>query len=146
MIRGKPSKGIVAGREREIIALYMAPIIRKTQALLRGNSSDLVLQLKRETLHQFLTKHGFPDAFSRRELGVSTSCVQWEVVYPIHVAAEAGDDETLWMLLEEGADPNERNSGGRTAFDIAQDANVDGSHAHVLGLLRRAVRVHTISL
>jgi hypothetical protein len=55
-------------REREIIALYMAPIIRKTQALLRGNSSDLVLQLKRETLQQFLTKHGFPDAFSRREL------------------------------------------------------------------------------
>ena len=124
----------------------MAPIIRKTQALLRGNSSDLVLQLKRETLQQFLTKHGFPDAFSRRELGVSTSCVQWEVVYPIHVAAEAGDDETLWMGLEEGADPNERNSGGRTAFDSAQDANVDGSHAHVLGLLRRAVRVHTSSL
>ena len=123
----------------------MAPIIRKTP-LLRGNSSDLILQLKRETLKQFLTKHGFPDAFSRRKLGGGTSCVQWEVVYPVHVAAEAGDDETLWMLLEEGADPNERNSGGHTAFDIAQDANVDGSHANVLGLLRRAVQIYKISL
>ena len=132
----------------------MAPIIRKTPTLLRGDTADLVLQLKREALQDFLRKHGFEHVGSPRELGrelgegkmMTRAAIRMERIYPIHVAAEVGDDETLLMLLEEGADPEESTSQGRTALDIAQDANVDGSHLHVLGLLRRAVQIHMVSL
>eukprot|EP00438_Fugacium_kawagutii_P021070 Skav205893 [mRNA] locus=scaffold123:144998:145463:+ [translate_table: standard] len=89
----------------------------------------------------FLTKHGFGDAKSPRQLGDSMSRVKMERVYPIHIAADVGDEETLLMLLDEGADPEEGNCQGKTALDIAQEANVDGSHVHVLGLLRKAVQV-----
>ena len=93
----------------------------------------------------FLTKHGFCDANSPRQLGASAR-VKMETVYPIHVAADVGDDETLRMLLEEGADPEEGNGEGKTAIEIAQEANVNGSHLHVLSLLRRAIQINMVSL
>ena len=44
----------------------------------------------------FLTKHGFCDANSPRQLGASAR-VKMETVYPIHVAADVG------LLLFEGS-------------------------------------------
>eukprot|EP00913_Durusdinium_trenchii_P012181 g11440.t2 len=61
-----------------------------------------------------------------------------ECVYPVHVAAERGDDETLRLLWEEGCDMEETDDYGRTPMDLAYAADVKGSHRYVLELLRRA--------
>ncbi len=61
------------------------------------------------------------------------------------VAFQSGDDETLRLLLEAGADPEEGNGAGKTAIEIAQEANVNGSHLHVLSLLRRAIQINMVS-
>lgn len=119
----------------------MSVILRKTPI----RSGATLQELKRDSLQQFLTKHGFDDVKHPRQLGKLTARVKMQCVYPIHVAADIGDDEALRMLLEEGADPEEGDDQGRTAMDIAQEANVDGSHVHVLGLLQRAIQVNMAS-
>ncbi|CAJ1457337.1 unnamed protein product, partial [Effrenium voratum] len=45
------------------------------------------------------------------------------------------------LLLAAGADPRARNSKQLTAFDVAKEANRNGSHADVLGLLEAPVKV-----
>lgn len=119
----------------------MSVILRKTPI----RSGATLQELKRDSLQQFLTKHGFDDVKHPRQLRKLTARVKMQCVYPIHVAADIGDDEALRMLLEEGADPEEGDDQGRTAMDIAQEANVDGSHVHVLGLLQRAIQVNMAS-
>lgn len=66
-------------------------------------------------------------------------------VYPVHVAAQQGDDETLRILLDVGADP-EVTCQGRTAADFAQEVNVNGSHVHVLNLLQKAIQVTEVAV
>lgn len=91
-------------------------------------------------VRHFLERHGFPDLHGPRSLGGAGGCVRMEEDYAIHVAAEDGDDETVRLLLELGADPESVNSQGLTALDLAQLADVNGSHLHVMRLLHHAVQ------
>mmetsp|Transcript_108659 Transcript_108659/g.286593 ORF Transcript_108659/g.286593 Transcript_108659/m.286593 type:complete len:319 (-) Transcript_108659:741-1697(-) len=80
----------------------------------------------------FLQEHGFSsvDKAKRKMLRKN---------YPIHVAAEKGDDRMVQMLLKEGADASQRNSAGRTAMQIAVDKDRDNSHQAVVRTLQRAL-------
>lgn len=80
----------------------------------------------------FLQEHGFSsvDKAKRKMLRKN---------YPIHVAAEKGDDKMVQMLLKEGADPSQRNSAGRTAMQIAIDKDRDNSHQAVVRALQRSL-------
>eukprot|EP00913_Durusdinium_trenchii_P034498 g32274.t1 len=61
--------------------------------------------------------------------------IKMECIYPIHVAAQLNDTYTMRILLDMRVDPQTGASGGRTAMDVAQEADQDGSHAPVLRLL-----------
>jgi len=57
--------------------------------------------------------------------------------FPLHAAAEAGNARMIEMLLKEGADPNQRNSAGKTAAHVAQ-ARDNHDAARVLAAAARA--------
>lgn len=80
----------------------------------------------------FLQEHGFSsvDKAKRKMLRKN---------YPIHVAAEKGDDRMVQMLLKEGADASQRNSAGRTAMQIAVDKDRENSHQAVVRVLQRSL-------
>mmetsp|Transcript_42756 Transcript_42756/g.118050 ORF Transcript_42756/g.118050 Transcript_42756/m.118050 type:complete len:488 (+) Transcript_42756:78-1541(+) len=66
-----------------------------------------------ENLKIFLKANGFSGVNSKRSRLTST-------VYPIHVAAAKGDADMLRLLLDAGADPAQKNSGGLTAEQVAK--------------------------
>lgn len=93
---------------------------------------------RRELLNEFLKQHSFSRDIS--EAQPPATCFPFfkrgETLYPIHVAARMGHTELVRILLEEGADRNQRTSGGRTALDIALSEDHRGSHCGVLDLLQ----------
>merc|ERR1719230_1296844 len=48
--------------------------------------------------------------------------------YALHCAAECGNERLVELLLQEGADPNQKNSAGKTAAEVAQKKSKKGSH------------------
>ncbi|CAE7224091.1 unnamed protein product [Symbiodinium sp. CCMP2592] len=80
------------------------------------------------------------------ELQVPSGCFLFrpESMCAIHVAAKLGHDVIIKTLLIARADPKRKTSRGRTALQIAQKADVDGSHREALEALETADR--TMSL
>jgi len=76
----------------------------------------------------FLKEHGYSDVGTPKRTMLKTK-------YPIHTAAKTGDPKIVIALLEEGANPAQRNSAGKTAIQVAQQKNKKGSHANVLHAL-----------
>jgi len=108
---------------------------RAEKAWLRGR---LRKARRRELLNEFLKQHRFGRDIS--EAQAPATCFPFfkrgETLYPIHVAAQLGHTELVRILLEEGADRNQRTSGGRTALEIAFSEDHRGSHCGVLDLLQ----------
>eukprot|EP00490_Sorites_sp_Unknown_P009905 CAMPEP_0114663786 /NCGR_PEP_ID=MMETSP0191-20121206/27577_1 /TAXON_ID=126664 /ORGANISM="Sorites sp." /LENGTH=234 /DNA_ID=CAMNT_0001904119 /DNA_START=43 /DNA_END=747 /DNA_ORIENTATION=- len=95
-------------------------------------------------LKEWLKKHKFSDDIHEPRM-VSSGCslFRWksqEELYPIHVAAQLGDVKCLRLLLRLGADAEQRTSRNRRALDLARKADIAGSHADVIHLLRSEVR------
>jgi ankyrin repeat protein len=55
--------------------------------------------------------------------------------YPLHRAAELGDEKMVESLLAEGADPAQKNSSGKTAVQVANGKNKKGSHSGAMRVL-----------
>jgi len=92
---------------------------------------------RREALDVFCRHHGFTDIHAPRRNG----CSLWtaSTTYPLHHAAELGNYHIVEMLLKEGADPDQKNSSGKTAAQIARKKNRNGSHDAVQKVLSGAV-------
>ena len=90
---------------------------------------------QQELLADFLAHNKFSDVNEPRGLGCSR-----EAYYPVHAAAVLGDREVLRLLLRAGASCDQRSSRGRTALQMAQQADKEGSHAAVIGLLQTKVK------
>ncbi|CAK9009882.1 Caskin-2 [Durusdinium trenchii] len=89
-------------------------------------------QARQAQVTQWLQAKNFRDV----NLPRASSILWWkEDVYPIHVAAKSGDQHLLMMLLASGADKNALTSKGRSALEVAQMADKNGSHMVVLELL-----------
>ncbi|CAK9018763.1 unnamed protein product [Durusdinium trenchii] len=58
-----------------------------------------------------------------------------EQFQPIHLAAHLGDHQALCFLLLDGADVQQKTSKGKSASDLAQAANQQGSHNQVISML-----------
>ncbi|CAK9069644.1 unnamed protein product [Durusdinium trenchii] len=102
---------------------------------------------KLEHLQRFLARHGFSDEHRPRKVGSGRDMrIKMECIYPIHVAAQLNDTYTMRILLDMRVDPQTGASGGRTAMDVAQEADQDGSHAPVLRLLLLSEHVKSVSL
>merc|ERR1712066_806318 len=76
----------------------------------------------------FLKENKFKDLTAPKK-------TMFKTTYPIHCAAKHGDEQMVKMLLEEGVDPRQKNSSGKTAVQVAQKNNQEGSHAGVLRCL-----------
>lgn len=60
-----------------------------------------------------------------------------KATYPLHHAAERGSARMVELLLKEGADARLLNSSGQTAEQVAQQADVQGSHAAAIHAFQR---------
>lgn len=99
--------------------------------------------VRKRHLSNFLERHGFMDEHSPRRLNGK---VRFECMYPIHVAAQTADVPMLRILLDLGVDPQTGAAQGRTPWQIAEEANRDGSHRRVLQLLEHSQRVKSVTL
>mmetsp|Transcript_68699 Transcript_68699/g.201102 ORF Transcript_68699/g.201102 Transcript_68699/m.201102 type:complete len:237 (+) Transcript_68699:47-757(+) len=89
--------------------------------------------LRKTAVTAFLKEHGFASVTSSKK-------GMMKATFPLHVAAEAGNSKMVDMLIKEGADPEERNSQGKTAAQVAQAAQarkggLDDCHEAVLTAL-----------
>eukprot|EP00930_Biecheleria_cincta_P069488 TRINITY_DN57224_c0_g1_i1.p1 TRINITY_DN57224_c0_g1~~TRINITY_DN57224_c0_g1_i1.p1 ORF type:complete len:282 (+),score=80.05 TRINITY_DN57224_c0_g1_i1:103-948(+) len=92
---------------------------------------------RRAEVAAFLERHGFEADVSKPKR-VQEACglpFMSKSIYPIHCAAELGDEKILRMLIQEGADPSQKTSAGKTAAALAQKKSKAGSHDAVLRLL-----------
>merc|ERR1711979_66432 len=80
---------------------------------------------RKALVRTFLKEHGYSDVAAPRRKMLKTK-------YPIHTAAKKGDPKIVAALLEEGANPAQKNSAGQTAIQIVQQKNKNGSYAAVL--------------
>lgn len=88
-------------------------------------------QERKATVSAFLKKFTFSDVNGPKMSG----CTGMSKTYPLHMAAQNGDDALVAMLLKEGANPAQKNSWGKTAAQIAEKSDKKGSHAKVLEIL-----------
>eukprot|EP00406_Dinophysis_acuminata_P044444 CAMPEP_0179311466 /NCGR_PEP_ID=MMETSP0797-20121207/52700_1 /TAXON_ID=47934 /ORGANISM="Dinophysis acuminata, Strain DAEP01" /LENGTH=220 /DNA_ID=CAMNT_0021021239 /DNA_START=48 /DNA_END=711 /DNA_ORIENTATION=- len=86
------------------------------------------LERRKGLVGAFLAEHGYSGPAASRRTMTKTK-------YPIHTAAKVGNPEVILALLEEGADPTQKDSAGRTALQVAQRRDRKGSHADVLHAL-----------
>lgn len=76
-------------------------------------------------LASYLAEHKFTFINGPKQTLFSTT-------YPLHCAAELGNGEVVDLLLRAGADPARTDSNGKTAAEVAQRRNANGSHEAVL--------------
>merc|ERR1712217_293049 len=89
---------------------------------------------RRKAIAKFLKSHGFSSA-----TGPKRSMLK--VTYPLHCAAEEGNWQIVGMLLNEGVNPAQKNSSGKTTAQVAEKKDKKGSHASVLRLLHSAMQM-----
>mmetsp|Transcript_40250 Transcript_40250/g.93227 ORF Transcript_40250/g.93227 Transcript_40250/m.93227 type:complete len:184 (+) Transcript_40250:59-610(+) len=94
--------------------------------MLRRKKQDMLIS-------QFLKENKFGSDVS--EPKVICCMLMKEAIYPIHVAAKLGDAQMIRLLLKAGADRKQKTSQGRTAAEIAVEADNFGSHREVLELV-----------
>jgi len=77
---------------------------------------------------EFLKAQGFAGVNAGKRKMLRTT-------YPLHRAAELGDEKMVEALLAEGADASQKNSSGKTAAQVAGGKNKKGSHSGALRVL-----------
>eukprot|EP00434_Breviolum_minutum_P015979 symbB.v1.2.014086.t1/scaffold1016.1/size143805/4 len=94
---------------------------------------------RQELVQTFLQCYGFRDVHSTKLVPRAHG---EEEVYPIHVAAELGDALVLGSLLLARVDLHQRTSSGRTAMELAQLADCNGSHFEAIERLKSLSSEH----
>mmetsp|Transcript_116388 Transcript_116388/g.329848 ORF Transcript_116388/g.329848 Transcript_116388/m.329848 type:complete len:185 (+) Transcript_116388:48-602(+) len=83
---------------------------------------QLIDQGRKSMVGAFLKEHGYVSADAPKKTMLKTK-------YPIHTAAKIGDPKLIAALIEEGADPMQKDSTRKTALEVAERCNRKGSHA-----------------
>jgi len=97
-------------------------------------------RLKRKAaLDEFYQRYGF-DGVNQPRKGGACQVLKTNVTYPLHQAAELGNEQLVEYLLQEGAQMNQMNSSKLTAAQVAKKKDKGGSHVEVLRLLGQAVK------
>ncbi|CAE7840449.1 MRL1 [Symbiodinium sp. CCMP2592] len=105
------------------------PVISNASAIRRCR----LREDRRQMVREYLAKHGFQDANQPKSM--RSSFFRTETIYPIHHAAKLGHHLMVRELLRFGVDREVTTSRGRTAYDLAAEADMLGSHRTVLDLL-----------
>lgn len=85
-------------------------------------------QARAAQVSEFLKAQGFASVNAGKRKMLRTT-------YPLHRAAELGDEKMVESLLAEGADPAQKNSSGKTAVQVANGKNKKGSHSGAMRVL-----------
>jgi len=97
-------------------------------------------RLKRKAvLDEFYQRYGF-DGVNHPRQGGACQVLKTNVTYPLHQAAELGNEQLVEYLLQEGAQVNQMNSSKLTAAQVAKKKDKGGSHVEVLRLLGQAAK------
>jgi len=86
----------------------------------------------------FLSEHGY------KSIGIPKRTMTKRTKYALHTAAKQGDPMMVEMLLEEGADPLQKDSKGLTAVQVAHISDKQHSHAAVLRILDSYARTKPV--
>jgi len=86
-------------------------------------------QERKAVVATFLKENGFKGGVNDGKRSMITTS------FPIHCAAEKGDERIVRMLLQEGANPNQLTSSFITALELAQWRDNKGSHTGVIQAL-----------
>lgn len=117
------------GAERASVEDGMQPACGLQSGVHEREDDDLRRSCERKlAVAAFLKEHGFGSVSAGKRGMLKTT-------YPLHVAAKKGYPHVVGMLLDEGADPAQKNSSGKTAAQVAQEEDKQGSHAGVLRVL-----------
>lgn len=122
----------VAEREQQLREAMEA-----SRAAAEGERERLRMEREQEeherktTVSAFLKKFTFSDVNGPKMSG----CTGMSKTYPLHMAAQKGDDVLVGMLLQEGANAAQKNSWGKTAAQVATKYDKKCSHAKVLEIL-----------
>mmetsp|Transcript_81593 Transcript_81593/g.174861 ORF Transcript_81593/g.174861 Transcript_81593/m.174861 type:complete len:193 (-) Transcript_81593:189-767(-) len=114
-------------QEREAEA---RPLREEVKISCRAEEEHLSLERRRreETVEAVLKEQNFKGATtSKRSMLGST--------YPLYCAAEMGNVQLVEMLIQEGADPQQKNSAGKTPLQVAEKNSKNGSHSALLQTL-----------
>lgn len=127
-------------RQRKEKEAYEAAELERQKAEEERVRNEAKIKERKDAVEEFLKLHAFTDVqtpkrVQEKVLGLP---VKSKNVYAIHVAAELADATMVDMLIKEGADPQQKNSAGKTAFDLAKKKAKSGSHDAVLMALRPA--------
>jgi len=76
----------------------------------------------------FLATNNFTDVKTRRRSLITYT-------FPLHVAAEKSDVEMVQLLILRDADPSQKDSKGRTPYEVARKKCNKGSHISVMAQL-----------
>jgi len=95
---------------------------------LRALSQQTDFEQGSRQLQVWLKSNTFFSAHSKRSRFLSFT-------YPLHVAAEQNDIEVIQLLLMHQADPFKVDSKGRTALQVAEKKDKQGSHRDAVTLL-----------
>jgi len=88
---------------------------------------------RKEALDAWCLQHGFADISAPRRSGCAVFSAA--TTYPLHWAAELRDSHIVGLLLKAGVDTRQKNSAGKTAAQVAQKKDKNGSHQEVRRLL-----------
>ncbi|CAE7746688.1 unnamed protein product, partial [Symbiodinium pilosum] len=86
---------------------------------------------RRDRLRDYLSRHGFGGVNEPRSWQIPDE----ETLFPLHFAAQSGCHRMVHQLIKEGADVHKKTSLGRTALELATEADASGSHRMVIDLL-----------
>jgi len=114
---------------------------RKQEADRReGERLEQEQRMKRKAaLDEFYQRYGF-DGVNQSRKGGACQVLKPNVTYPLHQAAELGNEQLVEYLLQEGAQVNLMNSSKLTAAQVAKKKDKGGSHAEVLRVLGQALK------
>jgi len=89
------------------------------------------VEKRKAAVTSFLREHGFSCVSTPKRT------LMGRTTYPIHEAARIGSWKMVSLLIQEGVDPKQRDSRGKTAAQIAhwEDDGESSSHASVLIVL-----------
>jgi len=93
---------------------------------------------RRQLLDKFFKDYGFRRGVNGPQTRTIWAFCRQITTYPLHRAAALGDAYLVEMLLREGAEVALKDSKGKTAVEVAEMKNKDGSHNDALRWLEAA--------
>jgi len=117
----------LAQEERERVA---AAERAKAEAQAAAAKARAEVESAQKAVDDFLKARGFKNMLTPRKAFCGAT------IYPLHLAVEENNAETVQSLLRCGADRTQKNSAKMSPLELAEKCNKKGSHDAIVKLLK----------